>query len=241
MSLHQTLLRSMVVVVLLSIRIDCNANMSIYTSSASFAAAATTSSPGLDTFNDLSADVVTPSPLSRTAGPYSYAIVASSGFFSTGGGFGRYLAPNVADDPMQFGEFSPMVFAFGVTLFGADIEGNFRSGLISIVATDSQGASLAGNVSASDASPGAFIGFVSNVPLVDVIIAASGDSYPLWPTITTVTLASSGTVSAVPEPSTWLLLLADLRGLVARSIVDVARCSLMTRETVREGHAETRF
>ena len=33
----------------------------------------------------------------------------------------------------------------------------------------------------------------------------------------------------------------DLRGLVARSIVDVARCSPITRETVRTGHAETCF
>jgi len=32
----------------------------------------------------------------------------------------------------------------------------------------------------------------------------------------------------------------DLCGLVARSIVDVARCLPITRETVRTGHQETR-
>lgn len=33
----------------------------------------------------------------------------------------------------------------------------------------------------------------------------------------------------------------DLRGLVARSIVDVARHSPITREAVKTGHPETRF
>ena len=120
MSLQRILVRSIAIVLLVATRVDSNAAMSIHRSSASFAAA--TASPGLDTFNDLLADVVTPSPLSRTAGLYSYSVAAPSGFFSTGGGFGRYLAPNVADEPMQFGEFSSVVFGFGVTLFGGQIK-----------------------------------------------------------------------------------------------------------------------
>lgn len=216
MLLQRILVQSMVAVVLVAMRVDSNAAMSTHTSSASFAAA--TSSPGFDTYADLLSGVVTPSPISRTAGLYSYSVSAESGFFSVGAGSSAHLAANVADDPMQFGEFSSLVFGFALNLFGADIDGNPRSGLISIVATDSQGISLTGNVNVSDASPGAFFGFVSDVPLASVIVAASGDSYPLWPTITMVTLASAGTV-AVPEPSTWLLLLAGvsiLSGTAAR-------------------------
>jgi len=216
MSLQRILVRLIAIVVLVATRVDSNAAMSIYTSSTSFAAAI--SSPGFDTFDDLLAGVVTPAPISRTAGLYGYSVSAEGGFFSAAAG-SAHLAPNVADDPMQFGEFSSSVFGFALTLFGADIDGNSRGGLISIVATDSQGISLAGNVSVSDAGPGAFLGFVSDVPLASFIVAASGDSYPLWPTITMVTLASAGTVSPVPEPGTWLLLLAGasvLSGTAAR-------------------------
>ena len=174
-----------------------------YTSLSSFLAA--TFTPATDGFDDLSISDLTPGPLSRNAGPYSYTASATSGgnFFGAGSDPDHWLSTNIATDSLTFSNFS--VPAVGGFFFGTDVFGLFAPGSIILTASDASGTTTQ---TILDATPSSFLGFVSTGSLMSLTVTAIQPTNDfLWPT-------ANNMILAVPEPSTPVLMLAGL-GLLA--------------------------
>jgi PEP-CTERM motif len=182
------------------------AAITVYTTQASYLAAIT--APGVDTFNDLTI-ASTPSPLTRTAGAYSYTAAAStSTFFPAGSSGDIWLSTNLAGDSITFSGFSSAVRGVGGLFFGSDIAGAFAAGSVTLTATDASGSVTQTITGATTSS---FLGFVSTGAFTSVSISAISAATPLWPTVNNLTL---GAAAVVPEPETYALMMAGL-GLVS--------------------------
>ena len=174
------------------------------------------SSPGVDTFNDISITTFTPSPLSRVAGPYTYTAAASTGFLGSGTAADHWLSTNTAADPITFSGFTGGVSAIGGNFVRTDVNGAFLTGTIRLTATDSFGAMSTQNI--VNAGITSFLGFVSTGALTSLVVSAvQPGSTLVWPSVNNLTLAQA--VSApIPEPETYAMMLAGLGliGFVAR-------------------------
>lgn len=187
-----------------------HADITFYTSQASFLAAVT--APGVDTFNDLT-QTSTPSPITRAAGSYGYTgTVSTTSFFPAGTTADAWLSTNTATDTITFNNFTGGVAGVGGNFFGSDIIGAFSSGSITISATDASG-----TVTQTLTAPttDSFFGFVSTGAMLSFTVSAVqpvGGTF-LWPTVNNLTLAA-----AVPEPETYAMMLAGLAlvGFMAR-------------------------
>jgi hypothetical protein len=202
------LLKPLALAALLATAGVAQATIVVYTTQASFNAA--TSAQGVDTFTGLSITGSTPSPITRTAGAYTYTgAVTTTSFFGAGTTANPWLSTNTATDTMTFNTFLGGVQAVGGNFFGSDITGAFLAGNITITATDASGTVTQTIVGATTTS---FLGFVSNGAMSSLTVTsvqpASGF---LWPTLDNLTLAKA--VVAVPEPETYAMMLAGL-GLV---------------------------
>jgi hypothetical protein len=181
------------------------AALTVYTSLAAFTAA--TSAPGTDTYTGFSITGSTPSPITRTAGAYTYTATASTSTFFGAGTVGNpWLSTNLATDSVLFNGFSPSVNAIGGNFFGSDINGLFLAGGVTLVATDSLGATSTQTI--TGATVGSFLGFVSTGNITGLTLSAVQGAAPLWPTVDNLTLARRPAVGAVPESSTWLMMIA---------------------------------
>ncbi len=182
------------------------ATITVYTSLAAFNAALTGPS-ATDAFNGFNITGSTPSPITRTVGPFTYTAASPGGFFGAGTSANPWLSTNTATDTITFNAFTGMVNAFGGNFFGSDIAGAFAAGDMTLTATDVNGTVTQTIVGATQSS---FLGFVSSTgSLTSVTLAAVqpvGGGF-LWPTADNVVLA------AVPEPETYALMLAGL-GLI---------------------------
>jgi hypothetical protein len=189
------------------------AALTIYTSLAAFNAA--TSAQGTDTFTGFSITGATPSPINRTAGAYGYqGTVTTTTFFGAGTVANPWLSTNTASDTMTFGLFTGGVQAAGGNFFGSDIAGAFAAGNITIVATDSLGATSTQTIVGATTS--SFLGFVSSANMVSVTVTSvQPQTGFLWPTLDNFVLAkrAGGVVPMVPESGTWLMMVAGF-GLV---------------------------
>jgi hypothetical protein len=179
------------------------ADITVYTSQADFLAAV--SAPGVDTFDDLTVDPYGDT-LNRTAGTYSYNAFAADGLWGAGGAGDYWLSTNRGADPIVFSGFSGGVSAFGGNFFASDVLGQYTLGNLQLTAAD-------GSVLSYDlngATTATFLGFVSSTPLSSVTLNTDGAT-GVWPTANNVVLA-------VPEPSTYAMLLAGLGfvGLMSR-------------------------
>ncbi len=176
-----------------------------YTSLTSFMSV--TSRPGTDTFDDVSITVSTSTPLARTAGVYGYSATATDGaFFGAGSDPDHWLSTDVPTASIVFSAFSGGVQAVGGFFFGSDLFGAYAPGSILLSATDATGTT---SQRITAASTGSFIGFLSSGGLTSLTVTAvepGGDF--LWPTVNGLVLSA-----AVPEPSTYALLLAGLAAL----------------------------
>lgn len=181
-----------------------NAGITVYTSQAAFNAA--TAAQGVDTYTGFSITGVTPSPINRTAGAYSYTAAATNGFFGAGTVANPWLSTNTATDTVTFNAFSAGVQAVGGNFFGSNIAGAFAAGDIMLSATDADGTVNHTIISATTAS---FVGFVSNGSISSMTLSAVQPAGAfLWPTADNFTLAQ-----AVPAPGAAALL--GLGGLAA--------------------------
>lgn len=171
------------------------ADITVYTSQADFLAAV--SAPGVDTFDDLTVDPYGDTLL-RSAGIYSYNAFSAGGLWGAGGAGDHWLSTNVGSDPIVFSGFSGGVSAFGGNFFASDITGQYALGNLYLTATD--GSVLSYNL--DGATTTTFLGFVSSTPLSSVTLGTDG-GVGYWPTANNVVLA-------VPEPSTYAMLLAGL-------------------------------
>ena len=117
MNIKPLSLKALSLAVLLCMASAAQADVTVYTDRTAFLAAV--SLPGTDTFNDLSSTEYG-SPLTRTAGSYSYRASAGpvSDFYPAGSAADRWLATDVATDAITFSNFSAGVRAFGGNFFG---------------------------------------------------------------------------------------------------------------------------
>lgn len=192
-------LKALAFAALLGAGAAARADITVYTSQADFLAAV--SAPGYDSFDDLSVAPYDPT-LARTAGAYSYQAYSPAGLWGAGGTGGDYWLSN--EDglaPIVFSNFSGGVSAFGGNFFTSDITGQYEVGNLVLTADDGTTLSYALNGTTTST----FLGFVSDTALVSVALETDGGLY--WPTANDVVLA-------VPEPSTYGMLLAGV-GLLA--------------------------
>lgn len=191
----------------------------VYTDPASFAAAI--QAPGLDDFDALPAGEAIATPLDRTAGAYAYRIAVDPDtsfvgdgspvppglVLAAGSAADRWLSTNASADTLRFFQLSG-ARAIGGQFFGTDLDGLAASGTtIDLLATDAQGSQ---SLRLTGATPGSFVGFVSDTALVSLSVLASQAAGPVWVTANNLQLAA-----AVPEPQAGLLLLAGLAVLGA--------------------------
>jgi hypothetical protein len=195
-----------------------NATLTVYTTQSSFLAAV--SGTATDSFNNLPAGT-SASPLSRQAGSYGYTLsvlpdtqfigdgshVPPGLVYAAGSAADTWLSTNAATDTLRFAGLSGLR-AIGGLFFGSDVDGLFQSGAsLSLVATDS-----GGSITRTLSNPGTttFLGFVSDGPLVSLNVSATQPAFgSTWVAVNDLTLAAP-----VPEPQTYLLMLAGL-GVVA--------------------------
>ncbi len=191
-----------------------DAAITIHTSSASFAAAAT----GIqtDTFNDL-AEILYSSPLNRTAGSISYQVSAANGVFPGSVSGNRFLSTNTATNPMTFGNFSTSVSAIGGRFFSSNISGAFTpSSQITLTATDTTGSVVEVILNPTTTS---FRGFTTTGSFVSLVVTAfnPAGSNPLWPSVDDLQLGTAVT-DAIPEPASWAMMISGfgLAGMAMR-------------------------
>jgi hypothetical protein len=190
-----------------------HAAVTYYSSAATFASAVAASpAPGVDTFTGFSITGTTPSPITRTAGSFTYTAAAStSTFFGAGTTADPWLSTNLATDTITFSGFSPAVKAIGGNFFGSDINGLFAAGNVTLTVLDSLGATSTQTI--TGATVGSFGGFTSTGTIVSLILASVPGAAPLWPTADNITL--SATLAPIPEPGTYALMFAGLAAVGA--------------------------
>ncbi len=212
MSSKSFLIKPLAAAALLAVAGASQATITVYTSQAAFLAA--TTAQGVDTFTGFSITGSTPSPITRSAGPYGYTgSVTTTSFFGAGTTANPWLSTNTATDAMTFNGFTGGVGAVGGNFFGSDISGSFAAGDITLVATDASGSVTQTIVGATTTS---FLGFVSTGLMTSLVVSAVQPAATfLWPTVDNLTLAQAG---VVPEPGTYALMFAGLGflGFMAR-------------------------
>jgi hypothetical protein len=206
-SLASFISSSAVLAVVASAGIQTADAATVFTSQAAFNAA--TTAPGLDTFTGFFFGL-SPSPIARSAGAYSYSAAAAGSFIGAGPLADPWLSTNVATDSITFYNFATAISAIGANFFGSDVAGDFQSGSIALSLTDSFGVTSHTIINATTSS---FIGFVSDGTITSLTVSAvqPAGSY-LWPTVDDLRLAQ-GLTSAVPEPATWAMMILGFAGV----------------------------
>ncbi len=179
------------------------ATLTTFTSRTTFT---TLTGASTDTLNDLSvsagatfADLGVAS-LGRSAGDLAYTLGTENSLWvlPIAGNIGVGALDYV--DSLTIGGFASPVLAVGASFFGTGVNGELASGALTVVATDINGltrtASVAGN------SLTAFLGFVSDVPLASIKVSMTSPNTNVWTSLDNVA------ISAVPEASTWMMMLA---------------------------------
>lgn len=201
-----SLLKPLALAALLATAGAAQATITVYTSLAAFTAA--TTAPGTDTFAGFSITGSTPSPVTRTAGAYTYSTDAgpAGSFFGGGSTANPFLSTNTATDTISFYGFSAGVAGIGGNFFGSNVSGLFAAGGVTLTATDASGTVTQTIASATESS---FLGFVSTTGILSATLASVQPTTGfLWPSVDNLVLAS-----AVPEPGTYAMMLAGLGAL----------------------------
>jgi len=195
------------------------ATVTVYTSLSSFLAAVGTT--GTDTFAGLSITGTTATPINRTAGAFSYVgtvinntptATGTHTFFGGGTTADPFLATNIAGDGMSFSGFSAGVVAAGGNFFASSAAGLYTAGSVTVTATDASG-TITQVITPTSITAGSFLGFVSTTGVTSFTVTSVIAGASIWPSVDNLVLAT-----AVPEPSTYAMLLAGLglTGFAAR-------------------------
>jgi hypothetical protein len=214
-TLHPLVFRAASVSLLLCAAGASHAAITVYTSLSTFTAAS--SNPGTDSFSTLSSTGSITSPVVRTTGigaAYGYTATATlsaggaSTFYGVGTAGDPWLSTNNPTDKITFSTFTGgTIRAIGGNFFGSDINGAYFSGNVTLVATDSLGATSTQTITAAAVT--SFMGFTSTGNITSLVVSTPGT---VFPTADNLVLAQA---AAVPEAGTWALMLAGLATLGA--------------------------
>jgi hypothetical protein len=207
MNVQTALLRQLTLVGLLAVAAPSQAAVTVFGSEPTFLAAVT--APGVDTFAGLSTTVLTPSPITRNAGPYSYTATSTTGFFGAGTPANPALSTNSDTDVITFSNFGGGANAIGGLFFGTDVRGLFVPATIVLTAMEPSGVMT---TETFVATPSTFVGFVSTGSIVSLLVTTAAPGTFVFPTVDNLTLAIAA-ATPIPEPGTWSLLLAGLGAL----------------------------
>lgn len=194
---------------------QAKAALTFYDSQSAYLAAI--SAAAVESFDDLPWAVIGQS-VNAQIGAHSYSAwaVEESGnytdLYTAGSSSDQWLSTDRAADYLTFGYFSEQVNGVGGFFFGSDESGAFKPGqTIRVNALDADGAEL--SILVNNTTPGSFYGFVSTSHLdVFQVSALQPNGEFTWVSANDLTL---GTIAAaVPEPSSYAMLLAGL-GLLA--------------------------
>ena len=209
MKLKFSLLKPLAIAALLASATASQAAITVVTSLAAFNAA--TAAQATDTFAGFSIILPTPSPITRTVGPYRYTASVATSFFGGGTNVDPFFSTLQAEETVTFNAFSAGVRGIGGNFFASNISGLFTPGSVTLTVTDGSGTVTQ---TVANATISSFIGFVSDGPMSQMTLAAvqPGSGF-VWPSVDNLVLAA-----AVPEPGTYAMLLAGLGvvGLLAR-------------------------
>jgi hypothetical protein len=192
------------------------AQVTTFTSFATWTAALAGGPSGLDTFNDLPAGAIG-SPIDRSAGAFTYraSVVASPDspdFFPAGSDADRWLSTDSPLASMQFDAFSTGTNAIGGAFFGSNLAGAFLTSDIVVSWVTTAGS---GSTTLAAPSVSSFFGLVTAGTLTSLTVSSvqvDGQEFR-WGTVNDLRV---GRATVIPEPSTYALLAT---GLVALALV----------------------
>jgi hypothetical protein len=161
-----------------------------------------------DTFADLpiNADLMT-LVLTRSAGPFRYTLgttfsdAVNSGLFTVPAAGTGAVSTGWYADSLVFTLLSSNVQSFGGNFFGTNVLGEVAGGGMTLTATDTAGLSLTRTITGGSLT--GFAGFISDVPLRLITVSMTTPNTNTWASADNILLTS-----AVPEPSSWMLMLA---------------------------------
>ncbi|MGK5080436.1 PEP-CTERM sorting domain-containing protein [Janthinobacterium sp. HLX7-2] len=186
------------------------ADITLFTNQAAYLAAA--GNTGVDTFDDLPIDALD-GPLNRSAGSYAYTVSSvgtSPILYGAGTGSDNWLSTNNRNDSVLFSNFSSAVRGVGGFFFGSDFAGGYATSQnVTLTARNALGELLTYELTLP--TQASFVGFLSTGAFSDLSVSTAGQ-IGIWPTINNLS------VSAVPEPATYGMLLGGLGllGFMAR-------------------------
>jgi hypothetical protein len=181
-------------VALLGASAAAQATITTFTNQASFVAL---TSATVDGFADLTINTALgATSLARTG----YSVTTETDLYVVPVASAIALSTGNFSDTLTLGSFSSPLLAVGGNFYGTNILGEVAGGALTVVATDING--LTRSVSVTGGSASGFLGFVSDVPLVSVVVGMSVANTDRFASLDNVS------ISAVPEASTWLLMLA---------------------------------
>jgi hypothetical protein len=170
----------------------------------------------IDSFSNLTINTnIGATSTSRSAGSLGYGISTQTDLYVVPVAGQVALSTGSFADTLNFTGFLTPVFAFGANLYGTNILGEATAGGVTVVVTDINNLSKTQTIAGGAAS--SFIGFTSDAAIATVVVSLTAPNTNTF--VTTDNVVLSAALPAVPEASSWLMMLvggAAVVGLRAR-------------------------